>query len=281
MGREVKRVPVDFNWPLKKTWEGYINPHWKPCPADNVSCFGGYSAAAKWLDAICRLIALVGNDAAEPPEMRKPDRRTFPHPYLQEWAQAPRIDVPREEMQRIRAIKDDSRRSQALYHYLNANPLKLAPLDAEFVEFVSGLAWRKSGPFGNEFRSYDIEKALKKTAGISSESWGICKVCDGHAVDPAIREAHEAWNKVEPPEGPAYQIWETVSEGSPVCPPFLDPMKLGKWMVANDTSVTRGTTAEEWAKFCVGPGWAPSMAMTRGQMMDGVKFAVSQDEGSQ
>lgn len=27
MSREVKRVPLDFDWPLNKTWRGYVNPY--------------------------------------------------------------------------------------------------------------------------------------------------------------------------------------------------------------------------------------------------------------
>ena len=29
MGREIKRVPLDFDAPLKRTWEGYINPYYR------------------------------------------------------------------------------------------------------------------------------------------------------------------------------------------------------------------------------------------------------------
>ena len=32
MGREVKRVALDFDWPLDKRWKGYLNPHYKECP---------------------------------------------------------------------------------------------------------------------------------------------------------------------------------------------------------------------------------------------------------
>ena len=28
MGRELKRVPLDFDWPLNKPWEGFVNPHY-------------------------------------------------------------------------------------------------------------------------------------------------------------------------------------------------------------------------------------------------------------
>ena len=28
MGRELKRVPLDFVWPENKVWEGFLNPHY-------------------------------------------------------------------------------------------------------------------------------------------------------------------------------------------------------------------------------------------------------------
>ena len=48
MSREVKRVPLDFNWPMKKLWSGYIND--RPGPAQCIACDGtGYSPTAKKL----------------------------------------------------------------------------------------------------------------------------------------------------------------------------------------------------------------------------------------
>lgn len=46
MGREIKRVATSFEWPLDKTWEGYLNPHCKH--AHNcAACDGsGYSTMA-------------------------------------------------------------------------------------------------------------------------------------------------------------------------------------------------------------------------------------------
>jgi hypothetical protein len=28
MGRELKRVALDFKWPENKVWDGYLNPHY-------------------------------------------------------------------------------------------------------------------------------------------------------------------------------------------------------------------------------------------------------------
>lgn len=36
MGREIKRVPLDFDWPLQKIWEGFLEPQRYGC----VQCAG-------------------------------------------------------------------------------------------------------------------------------------------------------------------------------------------------------------------------------------------------
>ena len=49
MGRELKRVPLGWNWPLDTLWQGYINPyskHMQNCPACDGS---GASPEAKRL----------------------------------------------------------------------------------------------------------------------------------------------------------------------------------------------------------------------------------------
>ena len=53
----------------------------------------------------------------------------------------------------------------------------------------------------------------------------------------------------DPPDGPAYQVWETVSNGSPVSPPFLAPEDLARWMVEHDNSSTKDVTYAEWVDF--------------------------------
>ena len=55
-------------------------------------------------------------------------------------------------------------------------------------------------------------------------------------------------------------------------PVFSTPEALARWMSTpgNDTSITRGRTYEQWLAFITGPGWAPSMIMADGELMDGV-----------
>lgn len=59
MGRLLKRVPLDFKYPLNKTWEGYINPHYKKCP----DCDSGQSASLSALEHLVHLILVAGQDS--------------------------------------------------------------------------------------------------------------------------------------------------------------------------------------------------------------------------
>lgn len=80
MGRTLKRVPLDFDWKLNETWQGYINPYYKPCQ----HCDGdGYTPARRWLEAIVQLILLAGEEVAK-------EGGVVTHPYLWALMNAPR-----------------------------------------------------------------------------------------------------------------------------------------------------------------------------------------------
>ena len=59
MGRKLRRVPLDFDWPINKTWEGYVNPHYKKCP----DCNNGSTTARQRLEDLVSLIMLSGSDS--------------------------------------------------------------------------------------------------------------------------------------------------------------------------------------------------------------------------
>lgn len=46
MSRKLKRVPLDFDYPLKKLWIGYQNEHYVKCSA----CIGGWSPEYRYLE---------------------------------------------------------------------------------------------------------------------------------------------------------------------------------------------------------------------------------------
>ena len=87
MGRELRRVPLDFAWPLQKVWAGFLNPHWRPCPEQAANnCHGGSTSAGKWLDALARLIGLVGEEGAEnTPATRERMERSYSRGAAEEF----------------------------------------------------------------------------------------------------------------------------------------------------------------------------------------------------
>lgn len=121
---------------------------------------------------------------------------------------------------------------------------------------------------------------IGRGVGAACERRGIastCERCDGHGEtwpSPEAKAAHEAWESTEPPAGDGYQMWETVSEGSPISPVFATAAELAAYLVQHPKGADRETSFETWMKFIEGPGWAPSMIMAGGKLMSGVEGVV-------
>jgi hypothetical protein len=79
MGRELRRVPLDFDWPLNKVWQGYVPPEWRPCPSDD--CENGSTVVGAWIEAIAHLLLMVGEAGITGRSL---------HPWLEAVPLAPR-----------------------------------------------------------------------------------------------------------------------------------------------------------------------------------------------
>lgn len=96
---------------------------------------------------------------------------------------------------------------------------------------------------------------------------------EGVPPDPAYyrpwRDGEATW----------FQVWETVSEGTPVTPPFATKEELVEYLVAHGDFWQQdrwargdkfmqpeppGYSREAAAKFVMGSGWAPSMIIVQG-----------------
>ena len=244
MGREIKRVPLDFDWPINEVWKGFINPHYKPCPENEKTCFNGYTAAGKWLQTIVQLIMIAGEDGAHPRR-----RGIWPHPYLQSLQNAPRHG----EGDLVAML---SRRGQII-----------APTE-ELAQLSGGIAGRPPRPpLGHHgCDAWTGYTKIREAAGLP-ESWGTCQVCKGESTDPEVRERYEAWKPEQPPTGPGWQVWETVSEGSPISPVFATPEELIEWLVRDGYSRTA-------AESFVSSGWVPSGVIVDGKMYKDIETAA-------
>lgn len=69
-----------------------------------------------------------------------------------------------------------------------------------------------------------------------------------------------------------YQLWQNVSEGSPVSPVFKKAEDLAKWLVENDDTETKGTTYQAWLKMIKEEGSCPTGIMSS---QDGVKSGMA------
>ena len=112
----------------------------------------------------------------------------------------------------------------------------------------------------------------------------VCKFCGGKsAIWPSTKIEKQAknWKPTNPPKGDGSQLWETVSEGSPISPVFATAEELAKYMAAGKNekwaSNDRGTTYDQWMKFINGPGWAPSFIGTNQGITSGVNAVVSEN----
>lgn len=244
MGRELKRIALDFNWPLNKVWKGYINPHFRACPESQKTCFNGCTAGEQWLESILRLLVTAADDALDGGR-RKERGGVWPHPYLVEMPTVPTYDIPR-ELSREEVLREMLRRRRDPASFV-------LPLTKDLVDLVGGFEDRGPSPFGflGGSATYRMREALLKAAKLDPETWGICPVCKGKNMDPAIKEQYDAWKGYEPTEGPDWQLWETVSEGSPISPVFPTRETFVEYLVS--TGTTR-SASEAFANS----GWTPS-----------------------
>jgi len=252
MSRLLRRVPVDFDWPLRKTWEGYVLPQelrLPPCP----DCTRGSTPAFDWVETLASRLAMLAEDI---PKQEQTDRPLHPwlanDPYPPAWSN-----------------REPLSRTGLMVEYEVARPTP------DIIELVCGLTDQTpaevTSSWGTSRTSFRIVQALIKAAGLP-ERWGYCPTCDGemNVGTPEQLAAVDAWEPTDPPTGAGWQLWETTSEGSPVSPVFATAASLIHWMVTASDSYA-GYSHEAARAFVNGPGWAPSFVQYGdGPIIDGV-----------
>lgn len=228
MGREVKRVPMDFDWPLEKTWEGFLNPHYEQCP----DCSCGNTESSRALEHLVHLILIAGADSL----------KGNLHPWLREAG--------------------------------------LDSVGTTLHELTTGLANRSPGGFGHDACDrWSAQKKIAAAAGLPDD-WGICTTCKGHAIHPDHFAAYEAWESEPPPSGEGWQLWETVSEGSPVSPVFATAEELAQHLADGGGRPLGAPPTYEQALAFVNDGWAPSMISSPDHGLESGVTAVGRMSGS-
>lgn len=271
MGREIRRVPLDFDWPIGQVWHGFLRPDeimGKQCPA----CQGnGYSDEANALWEQWYGFTLRGIAKPLPPfepSMTGSVPWSEHHPLVWEKALHNVVrergstryeDVLREAIrlseyfnrqwahhlaqEDVQALFDAHR----LFRMSGGSPVT-CPTAAEVnVAYLSGLGH-------DSLNAHIVIKARLEREGLPL----LCPHCDGECIvfdSDEQRAAHDEWQPTVPPEGDGWQVWETVTEGSPTSPVFATGEELVQWLV----DMGYGETASR--QFVFDAGWVPSLAM--------------------
>lgn len=289
MGRELRRVPLDFDHPLNQTWPGFLNN--LHTAVNCTACDGsGHSPEAALLKD-----RWYGY-AAYKPEDRGSVPFTVDSPPVRAFAERQIRHAPEYYGTGEAAIVREAGRLCRLFnsqwsHHLNEGDVaallsagrlhdlthvftvenRWQPKDPPYVPTpAEANAWSIGGP-GHD--SHVCIRAECKRLGVPH----YCAHCEGEGEiwpSPEAKQAAEDWQPTPPPTGPGYQIWETVSEGSPISPVFSTPQDLAKHMATTRWGADEGTSVEEWLAFIEGPGWAPTLVSVGGTVMTGVQ-AVS------
>lgn len=300
MGREIKRVPLNFGWPIGEVWAGFLNPHYaeqQTCPlcvgkfhtpeaqyiydqwygnaAFDPSMTGSTPFAAD--DPI--VVSLATRNVSRAPEYYGTDRyavhreckRLIGH-WNKQWCHhLDAADVA--ALAAADRLWDFTRRART--------PEQEAVVAAKLAS--GGNSWLPESngytPAPEEVNRWSLQGFGHDSINCSicvrakCERLGIqvyCAACNGEGTvpDPDLEARIEAWQPVEPPTGDGWQLWETVSEGSPVSPVFADADGLIAWLISDQDY------SPQAARAFVQQGWVPSMVGVEGVgVWDGITAA--------
>ena len=250
MGRQVKRVSLDFSWPLNMVWKGYLSPYSsQECKACGQS---GYNPATKkiadgWYASESRRWVWLS------------DSRRYNDNAWQYHLHQSEVD----------ALVDAGRLHDLTSEWKGGRWIKKESAVQPTPEDVRQWALNGTGHDAIN-RSICVETRAKRL-GV----WGNCEVCAGEGAiwhSPEIQKAADDWEGYGPPAGDGWQMWETTSEGSPISPVFATPEELGRWLVDSEASAFGRDTAsyEQWMRMIVA-GWCMSaVSVNGGPLQSGV-----------
>lgn len=114
--------------------------------------------------------------------------------------------------------------------------------------------------------------------GLAAHKPEECNGCDywEWCGNPPERSYYRPWRDEE---ATWLQVWETVSEGTPVSPPFATREELAQYLAEHgdfwDQQRGRGGWGIERAKAFVNVGWVPSAAVLNGELLESKDVAAA------
>lgn len=296
MGREVKRVPMEFDWPMRVTWLGYRNPYYMH-RSDCRACQGtGYSVTARkyknqWygqepFDPGAYGVPMLSVD--DPAVLRQAERNVDNSPEFYQVTTRGRDHAVKDEAYRlwrdcfafhwshnlnqadVDALVAHGRLYDFTHHWSQERGWQ--PIEPPPVVLAADVnRWSLDGLGHDSINCYVCIRARCEREGEPVS----CSECDGdgeHWPTQAHKMLYEAWSNINPPSGDGWQMWETTSEGSPISPVFSTPEELAQWLADTDASAFGNETAtyDQWLAM-IRREWAPSCVTVNGKPMSGVE----------
>lgn len=241
MSNDVRRVPLGFDWPLNKVWGGYTRPaelEGERCEECNGS---GQTHFGWWLQKFSHVMGMLAEDVREQ-ERDKPMHpwlREFPHPHGH-W-EYPVADDPQSGPGRFVVDRPSADALDFFASLMNVDKAE-----------ITGQLFGKSP-------QYVVMTRLLELTGTDVS----CQACGGQGSTEKYlgqRAEADAWVPTGPAEGEGWQLWSTVSEGSPISPVFATADDLAGWM-SDPARGDRWVPADVAQKF-IDAGWAPTGVVT-------------------
>lgn len=302
MGREIKRVALDFDWPLNEVWKGFLNPERFREDECNHCEQTGYSPRGlelknRWYGYVPFDPSETGSEAFTPetPEVRAFAERNVgnaPEFYgSEEWhiqREAQRLATLFNKswshhltQEDVDALVEAGRLYDFTHTWDKVN--RWQPIEPKPVVTARDVnLWSIRGGFGHDAINASIVwQAQCEREGVPY----TCAYCKGHGSTekyPGQREESEKWwdeDDHEPPTGEGWQVWETVSEGSPISPVFPDREGLIGWLMspAYNWGTSKPLTREQAENFTKS-AWAPTLIVSAETgVVNGDQFISSKD----
>lgn len=232
MGREIKRVPLDFDWPLKQCWEGYLNP---------------------WRSTTCGYC----NGSGYNPETKQVSDDWYDFEGTgRKWCH----NITQDE---VEALISGGRLMDFTHQFERGKGwIKIEPQPTITAEMVN--QWSRSGLGHDSINQWICVEARAKRFGV----FGHCKMCHGHGelwANLYVRFRHWLWRPQEPPKGTGWQVWENVTEGSPISPVFPERGECVNWLVS------QGYSQKAAEKFVRDGSYAPSLIVADGKFYEDIE----------
>lgn len=271
--RKIMKVPLDFSWPLGKTWKGYVNPH--PGPKRCKLCDGtGHNAETKRIaDTFYDHegfgtrwrydygVDPYGRPASRPPWRIIGNSLAWKNKITQDEVEA--LVLKGRLMDFTHTWNPDGGWKQKRWltkgYYCSCKiPVpQLSPehktahcmacgedmilldeddirLQIPFAEEVNAMDNRGGMGSHDAINRWILIETRAKRLGV----YGKCQKCKGSGETKLPRKKkkkYKKWKEYEPPTGEGWQLWETTSEGSPKSPVFATADGLAEWCAENTT----------------------------------------------